>query len=160
MSTFIRALLLFFLVVTTPASHSQDNSSDSGRTDYLAHAEPSERLTTIMRRLFSVVHEERIEENLELTETDISDLLESVEELIFYSELMLTKVPESELEVNDRIIFSAMANQLYDESLNIQQLSKNYNFDHTDSNKDSLLYDATERLNQTCAACHQLFRDK
>lgn len=157
MTTLFRASLLVFFISTPTISNGQDDKSS---TDYLAHVESSERLTTIMRRLFSVIHEERIEENLEFTKTDMSDLLEAVEELLFYSELMSAKVPESELEVNDRVIFSAMANQLYDESLNIQQLARNYNFDHADSSKDHIFYDATERLNQTCAACHQLFRDK
>tara|TARA_R110000782_G_scaffold101417_3_gene188113 strand:- start:740 stop:1222 length:483 start_codon:yes stop_codon:yes gene_type:complete len=159
MTTFFRTLLLFFLISITPSGYAQDDNSDPDRNSPTAHAESSERLTTIMRRLFSVVHNERIEENLALTQADLSDLLEAVEELIFYSELMAAKVPESELEVNDRVIFSAMASQLYDESLNIQQLTKNYNFDHTNSSKDHIFYDATERLNQTCAACHQLFRD-
>lgn len=160
MTTLFRALLLFFLISTTSTSHGLDEDSSPDRDDPIAHAKSSERLTTIMRRLFSVVHEERIEENLELTKTDMSDLLEAVEELMFYSELMSAKVPESELEVNDQVIFRALANLLYDESLNIQQLTKNYNIDHTDSSKDNIFYDATERLNQTCAACHQLFRDK
>ena len=158
--TLSRALLFFILVSTTSISNGQDDNSNLDRNDPIAHAESSERLTIIMRRLFSVVHEERIEENLELTKSDMSDLLEAVEELIFYSELMSAKVPESDLEVNDQVIFRALANLLHDESLNIQQLAKNYNFDLTDSRKDNIFYDATERLNQTCAACHQLFRDK
>jgi len=141
-------------------SHGLNDNNGSDSNNPIAHAEPSERLTTIMRRLFSVVHEERIEENLEITESDMSDLLEAVEELMFYSELMQAKVPESELEVNEQLIFSAMANQLYDESLNIQQITKNYDFDQTDNRNDNIFYEATERLNQTCAACHQLFRDK
>ncbi|GJM04038.1 MAG: hypothetical protein DHS20C09_00290 [marine bacterium B5-7] len=160
MTTLFRALFFLFLISTTSISYGQDDNNDTDRNSPAAHAESSERLTTIMRRLFSVVHEERIEENLALTQADLSDLLEAVEELIFYSELMSAKVPESELEINDRVIFNAMASQLYDESLNIQQLTKNYNFDHTDTSKDNIFYDATERLNQTCAACHQLFRDK
>jgi hypothetical protein len=160
MTILFRALLLFFLISTTSIGNAQDENSSPDRNGPIAHAESSERLTTIMRRLFSVVHEERIEENLELTQSDIADLLEAVEELIFYSELMSAKVPESELEVNDQVIFRALASLLYDEALNIQQLTKNYNIDHTDSSKDSIFYDATERLNQTCAACHQLFRDE
>ena len=160
MTSLTRALLFFILIFTTSISNGQDDNSNSDRNGPIAHAEASERLTIIMRRLFSVVHEERIEENLDLTKADLSDLLEAVEELIFYSELMSAKVPESELEVHDQVIFRALASQLYDESLNIQQLAKNYNFDLTDSRKDNIFYDATERLNQTCAACHQLFRDK
>ncbi len=160
MTTLFRALLLFFLISSTSTTYGLDDNSSPDRNDPIAHAESSERLTKIMRRLFSVVHEERIQENLELTQDDMSDLLEAVEELIFYSELMSAKVPDSELEVNDQVIFRALANLLYDESLNIQQLTKNYNIDHTDSSKDNIFYDATERLNQTCAACHQLFRDK
>ncbi len=152
--------LLFILFATTVTlTYSQDNKNTPDK-NYLHHDEPSERLVTIMRRLFSSVHDERIEENLAFTETDLVNISEAVEELLFYAELMSAKVPETNLEKNDSIIFSAMANQLYSESLNIQQLAKGYNLDHTNNEKDNILYDAFERMNQTCVACHQLFRDK
>jgi len=153
-STLLFTLLIFF----TSISNGQDkNNTDD--TDYLGHAEPSERLTTIMRLLFSTIHEERIEENHNFTKNDMTDLTENVEELLFYAELMAAKVPATELEENESVIFNAMASQLYNETLNIQQLATNYDFNATDSRQDNIFNDAFERLNRTCAACHQLFRD-
>jgi hypothetical protein len=148
--------LFFILSISAPTiSYCQDDSNN-----YLLHAESSERLTTIMRRLFSITHEERIEENLSLTKADANALSEAVEELLFYAELMSAKVPATELEENQHVVFNAMANQLYDESYNIKQLVKNYDFDIADSGQEQIIYTAFERLNRTCAACHQLFRDK
>ncbi len=150
------SVLFFILSISVPIiTYSQDESDN-----YLLHAESSERLVSIMRRLFSITHDERVEENLNLTKADANDLSEVVEELLFYAELMSTKVPSTELEENQQVIFSAMANQLYDESYNMQQLVKNYDFDVADSGQEHIFYTAFERLNRTCAACHQLFRDR
>ena len=147
---------LFILSISTPTIiFSQDDNNN-----YLLHAESSERLVTIMRRLFLLTHEERIEENLNLTKADATDLTGAVEELLFYAELMSAKVPETELEENQHVIFNAMANQLYDEAYNIQQLVKNYDFDVADNGQEQVFYTALDRLNRTCAACHQLFRDR
>ncbi len=152
----LSGVLLFILAISASTIiYGQDDSEP-----YMKHADSSERLVTIMHRLFSVTHEERIEENLNLTEADVADLSEAVEELIFYAELMLAKVPDTALEENQHVIFNAMANQLYTESMNIQQLSSNYDFNDLDSGKSQIFYDAFERFNRTCAACHQLFRDK
>jgi hypothetical protein len=151
-------LLFILLISTTTISNGQDeNNTDN--TDYLAHAESSERLSKIMRRFFSLIYEEGIEETTELTENDMTDLIENAEELLFYAELMAAKVPATELEETESVIFSAMASKLYNETLNIQQLATSYDFNVVDSQQDNIFNDAFERLNRTCAACHQLFRD-
>lgn len=151
------ALLIIFLITTAPISNGQDNNSPDNN-DYLLHAESSERLITIMQRLFSLIHDEGMEESAKLTQGDMADLIESVEELLFYAELMSAKVPATELEENESVIFSAMAGQLYDEALNIQQLATSYDLHILDNTQDHILNEAFERLNRTCAACHQLFR--
>jgi hypothetical protein len=160
MNVLLRTLIFTLSMTATSISYSQEDNNNSDSDDYLQHAESSERLVSIMRRLFSLIHEEGIEETPKLTRDDMTDLIETVEELLFYAELMSVKVPETELEENDSVIFSAMASQLYNESLNIQQLATNYDFNVAESGKDHVFYDAFERMNRTCAACHQLFRDK
>ena len=95
-----------------------------------------------------------------LSQDELTDLIESVEELLFYAEIMSTKIPETELEENQAVIFRAMAGQLYDEALNVQQIANNYDFRVIDSAQNRLLNEAYLRLDRTCAACHQLFRDK
>jgi hypothetical protein len=127
--------------------------------DAVLHGESSQRLITIMERFYSLIHEEGIEEATVLTQDDMTDLIENVEELLFYAELMSGKIPSNELEENETVIFSAMVSQLYNETLNIQQLANNYELGAIDSAQNRLMSDAFERLNRTCAACHQLFRD-
>ena len=123
------------------------------------HASPSERLVIIMQELFSVVHKENVDETTSITKDQMDDMLEAVEELLFYAELMSGNIPATELEENENVIFSAMAGKLYDEALNIQQLAKGYNFDISSQSQEYVFNEALERLNRTCAACHQLFRD-
>ena len=157
---FLPALLFILLVTATSISNSQEDNNGTDNSDYLLHAESSNRLITIMRRLFSLVHEDSLGKSKKLTQDDMANLIETVEELLFYAELMSAKVPATELEENENVIFSAMAGQLYNESLNIQQLATNYEFHDVDSEQDHIFNEAFERLNRTCAACHQLFRDK
>ncbi len=124
------------------------------------HAESSERLIAIMRNMFSIVHEEGISEDKNLSESQLADMVEAVEELLFYAEIMSSRIPETELEENEAVIFRAMAGQLYDEALNVQQIANNYDFNVVDTTQNRLLNEAYVRLERTCAACHQLFRDK
>lgn len=159
MNKFASALWLLLSINTVSVCYAEENSNTLDKADYLKHTEPSERLITIMRQLFSIVHSEAIEENAKLTKEDMAELTETVEELLFYAELMSAKVPTNELEENEHVIFSAMASQLYTEALNIRQLAENYNFELTDNRQENIFYESLERLNRTCAACHQLFRD-
>jgi len=115
------SLSLLFLLLFSTVAISNNQKSD----EYLLHAESSERLATIMQQLLPLVRGIRLEETTTLTEDDMADLIEAVEELLFYAELMSLKVPANELDENKSVIFRAMANQLYDETLNIQQLTKN-----------------------------------
>lgn len=154
------SLTLFFILLFSALLISNNqNNSHSVSNKYLLHAESSERLLSIMQQISSLAHGENIEEPIKLTEDDTTDLIEAVEELLFYGELMAIKVPSSELEESKGVIFSAMASQLYDEALNIQQLTKNYNFQIINYSQENILNEAFVRLSRTCNACHQLFRD-
>jgi len=80
----------------------------------------------------------------------MADLIEAVEELLFNAEMMTSGTPEFSLDERDLITFRALAGQLYTEALNIQQLANNYDY--------RLIEPAYLQLNQTCGACHSLFR--
>lgn len=157
-------LLLIFLIAAFLMSIKlvQDNNEPEMQEEnqYLLHAESSERLFNIMRQISSASDTPQDFEETRITEENITDLIEAVEELQFYAELMTLKVPATELEESNNIIFSAIATKLYDEVLNIQQLIKSYDIHATDNVQDNVLHDAVTRLSQTCHACHQLFRDR
>ena len=151
---------LILCLTTILICYQPSSFAESTQDDYSLHAESSERLITIMRRLFSIVHEGDVTEEKTFSQDDMTDLVEAVEELLFYAELMSSKIPSTELEENETVIFSAMAGKLYSEALNVQQLANNYDFSVINNAQNRLFSEALERLNRTCAACHQLFRDK
>lgn len=157
------SLTLLFILLFIAISISNNDDKDSNvipkEEQYLLHAESSERLLKIMQQISPIAGEESVEGTKSLTEEDVTDLIEAVEELLFYAELMSVKVPATELEESEGVIFSAMASKLYNEALNIQQLTKNYDLQITDYSQEYILDEAFMRLSQTCMACHQLFRD-
>ncbi len=152
-------LLLILLFAAVFIYNNQNNNVSPEEDQYLLHAESSERLLKIMQHISPIAGDKSIAESKSLTEGDTTDLIEAVEELLFYAELMSIKVPATELEESKGVIFSAMASKLYSEAINIQQLTKNYDLDSTDYSQKQILDDAFRRLSQTCTACHQLFRD-
>lgn len=158
--------ILVILLITAFVMSANLKNNDTAETqlaeenEYLLHAESSERLFNIMQQISTIANSQQTSENLQFTEEDMGDLIEAVEELIFYAELMTIKVTANELEESNNVIFSAVASKLYTEVLNIQQLSKNYDLQATDYAQDHLMNEAFTRLSQTCNACHQLFRDR
>jgi hypothetical protein len=126
---------------------------------YLQHAESSERLLNIMEQISLVANSQNSEEMSGFTEESMTNLIEAVEELLFYAELMSLKVPVTDLEESKNVIFSALASKLYTETLNLQQLTQNYDLHVIDNSQEHLIHEAFNRLSQTCSACHQLFRD-
>lgn len=124
--------------------------------DHAAHGVASEKLKSIMQNLDLTVINSNNPDNQpeEIAETDLDDMREAVEELLFHAELLRTDIPRRGMDETKLVTFRAIASQLYTESLNIQQISEHYS-----SNDQELLYEAYQRLYQTCAACHKLFRD-
>lgn len=159
MTLFTRSILLIFVlsISTHLKSNEVDNQDDN---QYLLHAESSERLFNIMQQISSIADTQQAAEEISFTEEDITNLVETVEELLFYAELMALKVPTNQLEESNSVIFNAMASKLYSETLNIQQLTKSYEPHIADYSQTNLLNEAFTRLSQTCNACHQLFRDE
>ena len=164
LKTTLIPLCLFVLTVSL-LGYQQSSIAGQETAPSAQHGDASERLVGIMRNLFSAVHEEDIvhEENVpgdkSITSDQLADMIEAVEELVFYAEVMSTKIPATELEENDAVIFSAMAQRLYDEALNVKQLATNYDYRVAVSAQQRLFNESYRRLNRTCAACHQLFRD-
>lgn len=148
-----RFLTLALLLVAVSGSYAVQN--DDG---YAEHAAVSERLVNIMRQLFTVVHDDNKANNNAVSQDNMADLIESTEELLFFAEVMSNKVPVTEMEETEAVIFSALADRLYDEALNVQQLATSY--ESSDASQHQLLNEAYHRLNRTCNACHQTFRDQ
>ena len=153
-------LQIVSILILTLAFNIQANEEQEDDEQYLLHAESSERLFNIMQQISSVADTQQDSDQIRFTEDEMNDLVEAVEKLLFYAELMTQKVPATQIEESNNVIFSAMASKLYDETLNFQQLTNSYDLNASDYSQESLLHDAFTRLSQTCHACHQLFRDQ
>lgn len=116
------------------------------------HAVSSEKLRVIMQNMYATVHDGGDMQDGKISEDKMADLIEAVEELLFHAEMLTVGKPEVKLDENELVTFRAMAGQLYTEALNLRQLTQYYDY-HT-------IEPAYERLNQTCIACHSLFRGK
>ncbi len=150
------SVLLILLTIPFLFVFAEEISGDQDKIKL--HAFSSERLREIMQNINLSVHDTT---NPDLqTETinqnDMADMVEAVEELLFHAELMTSVVLEDQMSETDIVTFRAMATQLYTETLNIQQLAKNYDLRNYDHN---LMDAAYHRLYLTCNACHVLFRD-
>ena len=116
------------------------------------HAIYSDQLKNIMLRMNRLVYEREmtlLEVQL-AREQHLQQLVDTVSELVRASEGLTDAIPGIELNSEDQVIFRAMANQLKDEARNIENLVKDKNYGAVDP--------AYQRLNETCNACHSLFR--
>jgi hypothetical protein len=87
----------------------------------------------------------------------MDDMTEAVEELLYFAEFMTLNPPRRDLGDNQIVTFRALASQLYTEALNVRDIARDYSLATYDF---ELLNTAYERMYQTCAACHELFRDR
>lgn len=146
--------LILSLLIFTGCSSGEDAAEKTPQPvkQPSKHAASSDRLKIIMDNLYASAHEsESSGQEQKISKDEMADLIEAVEELLFNAELMASGTPEFGLDENELVTFRALAGQLYTEALNIQQLANNYDY--------RLLEPAYRRLNQTCAACHSLFRN-
>ena len=119
---------------------------------YADHAASSERLRFIMRNLNSAYQESKHSDirKDKIVNDNMKKMFEAVEKLLSSTELMASM--KSGLDESKRDIFKSLASQLYTETLNLQQISNNYEYQRIPS--------AYQRLNQTCEDCHRLFREQ
>ena len=116
------------------------------------HGIYSEKLRTIMQRMNLLVYEREMTA-LQVQETrneTLQQLINTVAELVKASEGLTDAIPGIELSTEDRVVFRAMANQLFREAQTLGVMVDEKNYPAVDS--------AYQRLNETCNACHSLFR--
>ena len=136
---FTLGALLFALLAT---------GCQTGAPERDTHVVSSERLTTVMQRLESLVHER------ELPAGEIRQRRQSqARALAAVTDELITATHEigGAMSANDAATFAALANQLRSEAKRIEQAA---------SLGDPLrLQHAVDRLDQVCASCHARFRE-
>ena len=159
----LKQLPIQLLLVISLSAYSNTGTSETGfnqPVNILAHqAESGKRLRTIMQNINLTIHDStNVDTQTDrIGSQDMEDMIEVVEELLFYAEMMSTDIPNLNLSEIEIVTFRELAGQLYTEALNIQQTANEYNLD----NYNYTLLDVNyRRLNETCATCHRIFRDR
>lgn len=136
-------LLILLCVIST---------TGAGQQRPALHGIYSERLKTIMLRMNQLVYEREMTalQVQEARERNMRQLINTVAELVKAAEVLKDAVPGIELKKEDQVIFRAMAAQLNREAQNIGVLVQEKNY--------AALDPAYRHLNETCNACHSLFR--
>jgi len=143
-------LLVFAFVATCPAGNGALRDKESATP--LLHTIHSDQLRQIMVRLNELAYER------EYTELSLDRLrAEQIESLVHEARTLvdnasrLSDIPnEEKLTEEEQITFTAVARQLYSETLQIQADIKANRFEN--------LQGSYRYLQQTCNACHKLFR--
>lgn len=136
----------------TDESESLNANAKSTENEETLHAVSSEKLRIIMKSLRSSLNKDGTGTlpSEKISEDQMADIIEAVEELMFHAELLSEGKPLVNLNKNEMVTFRALASQLYTEALNMKQLTEYYDY--------NVLIPAYDRLTQTCSACHSLFR--
>lgn len=116
------------------------------------HAVYSENLREIMHRLNQSIYDRELEttqdESVRMQYT--RQLFDEASELYLAAEKLTQALPGFDLSEVEKDVFEGLARQLQIEANNLGYMSKN---------NDQHGMDAVfKRLNDTCAACHELFR--
>ena len=116
------------------------------------HVVYSEDLREIMQRLNQLVYKKELSElNIkELRNRHLEELVYTVNELGYAAIFLQEALPGFNLSTEEKDIFHAIAIQLQKESVNIKEMAEQ---DDTVNMERSY-----KRLNDTCSACHELFR--
>jgi len=138
------------LVCTGTIRSESDTPQQMGKL--VPHAVSSDKLRDIMQRLNQLTYEK------ELAPMEIEDmrvehvqlLIETVHELVDAAEEMTDALPGLSMSFDEQLVFRDMADQLKNEAYNVW-----YKAEDNDITGMDLAY---QRMNNTCTACHQLFR--
>jgi cytochrome c556 len=108
------------------------------------HVIQSKKIKTIMEKLSLSLYEEK------LTMKQINALFDNASELLIAAKNMNQALPGIELTVAEKSIFENVAKQLQIEANNLGYMAQ-----HNDKEGIEISY---RRLQDTCVACHELFR--
>lgn len=144
------SLILLTLVLTNMPVFAEEHSSSENKAIF--HAVHSDDVRNIMRRLKLLIYErENSELEIErLRNKQISLLAEEANKLANTAEDLPDIASLQSLNDEERLTFTAMANQLHDITL---EMEKAINTNHQQE-----LDEAYIKLQDTCNTCHKLFR--
>ena len=147
---YILISLIIGIVIANTAYSEIDSSVTPDKLEF--HVVYSEDLREIMQRLNQLVYKKELSElNIkELRNRHLEELVYTVNELGYAAIFLQEALPGFDLSTEEKDIFHAIAIQLQKEAENIKEMA-----DQDDTVNMERSY---KRLNDTCSACHELFR--
>jgi cytochrome c556 len=138
-----KKLSLFFLLIFCSTTSTFSEEPEQEQTLKL-HVIYSENIQEIMQRLSLSVYDK------ELSMEKIEILFDNASELYLAAKGLKQALPGFDLSVSEKNIFENVARQLQIEANNLGYMAQN-----NDTEGLQMVY---KRLNDTCVACHELFR--
>jgi cytochrome c556 len=116
------------------------------------HVVYSEKLRDIMQRMNQLVYKKELPqlERKDLRTQHLEDMVYTVNELGFAAIVLREALPGFDLNTEEKDIFHAITIQLQNEAENIKKMAE--------ENDIANMERSYKRLNDTCSACHELFR--
>ena len=147
---YILISLIIGIVIANTAYSEIDSSVTPDKLEF--HVVYSEDLREIMQRLNLLVYKKELSKlNIkELRNRHLEELVYTVNELGYAAIFLQEALPGFNLSTEEKDIFHAIAIQLQKEAENIKEMA-----DQDDTVNMERSY---KRLNDTCSACHELFR--
>ena len=150
---------IYIIFSVSYSIHAENTSTDitgdiKEENKFILNAIHSEEIRAIMRRL-NMLSFEREYTALELDNLraeQVQLLVQAASELKQSAASLTHITGNKNISEADHITFSAMANELYLQTLTLQKESE--------ANHNKALAPAYTRLHETCNACHRLFRDR
>jgi len=150
MKFYILISLLGYLISISPAYTEIDSPTTPEKLEF--HVIYSKDLRDIMQRLNQLIYKKELSElsKKELRNQYMEELVYTVNELGYAAIFLQEALPGFDLSTEEKDIFQAIAIQLQKEAENIKEMAEQ---------NDTVNMDRSyKRLNDTCSACHELFR--
>lgn len=140
-------LWVLCLLILSPNTHIRAEEASP-----ILHAISSQELRDIMRRMNQLVYEREMTalQTQEIRTKRLEELLDTVSDLVNSADSLTTALPGLNLNKQDQITFKAMARQLQDEAQSVKRYAEDNDYISIDS--------VYQNLDDTCNACHRLFR--
>lgn len=151
----IKILFIFIIMMANSTlSFSDETSPVSNESKTLLSEVHSDEIRSIMRRIRILIYDREYTE-LELrklTNKQLGLLVNEIKHLTIAAKNIPNIKSLNDLDEEEQVTFSAMANQLYESVIELQHNSKT---SHQQSLTDSYI-----KLQETCNTCHRIFRNK
>lgn len=148
----ILSLLLLLTSITITKTAWSDSEQSDANDPLIFHAIYSEKLRKIMHQLSQSVYDKKLDisESKKIRIENRQELFDNASELYITAKNLTQALPGFDLSIDEKNTFEGLARQLQIEANNLGYMTE---VDDTEG-----MEAVFQRLNNTCNACHELFR--